>query len=1077
VFKKQTSKYFRTFIAFSLLSTLVYFTTSNSNAVTVGVRTDGGTTLQVDLATSQTIAANATSVVFNFSSNIRRPSTNWSDSDLIAVEVALTAGTGDTAGSDTAPVDRTAGCRVDLSSSTSSGVFGSSAVPNTVFVLNDYTQQVSLQGTIQNVVDALQFVQVSCTNASDLVGKYVRVGAVPTIGSATCTDTSNDGVSVTCSNLFYVFSTNHYYRVVQAASARTIAQFFTKAANMTIPVNGRTKTDSTIHGWVSTLTTRDEILVTNATYLSAANEPRMIGTTDSGATWNWNNNWGTRPTGVAATCTTEEGGFRWLGPDNWCELVPSYNLSGGVARGSTSQYWRLSNGLWEHGTLESHTINFGSATRPASPFLAANAVNTNGYNVYHSWHTPTNSAPSEPNFSGDFIYQGYSSGADPGWDDAGESDGGGGEPSGPVNQVSFTVEFCSGTTNNTCTPEDDAVDSIQLKYDQTISISTAPAEGASETNQNNTFTASTTSGLVLSFASGDTSVCTVSSASAASGTSVTVTLLTSNANCAITVSQAGDTNYNPATSVTRTFLSLFGRIVSCSGVGALQNGGFENLPVTTSNVATSQNNSTDYVWHGYVNPTYYAEPRQFLFLGSANSNKTTKISSWNSSIVGSDDGVDEGWVEIQRQVSNYAHDGTASNVEAYWDKYNPSPAEGDYFAELNAKVEMGLYQDISTIPGTTIRWSIKHRGRSFFGADVMKVKIGSTSSQSEQTSLQRKLQDSSNLWGTPTYNNNSFTNVSTISDELATGWTIYTGSYTVPAGQTTSRFIFESVSGDIAASIGNFLDDIIFSPLIACPATFTVVKGRTVDLNPFDLDNDGSGAGADTDGSSFGWNDAFVSSTGLSASAGSVSRTTFGGVSNRAIRYVAPSTTGQQTIDFTITNPQGDTSSSRMTINVVEEASVRNINSLPIDPQATSYSLRSFTIDAGPEAVLACINSASDSSGTISNSILVFDVGNIGTTDTTYTISPNTVTITGDRSDNMTLTGSLSAVNSIIGGLQVTRVGGTRFTSNQYVRIRSVPSVTVGQLNCANALASADRTLTLRPLELTRTKSAIVTVN
>lgn len=1023
--KKQNHKFLRTFLAFCTLSTLIYFTTANSNAVTVGVRSDGGTTLQVELATSQTIAANATSIDFNLSSNIRRPSTGWSNSDLIAVEVALTAGTGATAGTDTAPVDRTAGCRVDLSSSISSGVFGSNAFPNTtVTVLNDYTQQVSLQGTIQNVIDALQFVRVSCTNASDLVGKYVRVGAVPTIGSATCTDTSNDGISVTCSDLFYVFSTNHYYRVVRAASVRTIAQFFTKAANMTIPVNGRTKTGSTIHGWVSTLTTRDEILVTNATVLSASNEERMIGTTDTGATWNWNNDsWGTRPTGVAATCTTAEGGFRWLGPDNWCELVPSYNLSGGVGRGSTSRYWRLSNGLWEHGTQASHTIDFGSSTRPASPFLAADAVNTNGYNVYHSWHTPLGSAPNEPNFSGDFIYQGYSSGADPGWDDAGESDGGG-EASGGVNPMQFTAEFCSGTTNNTCTPQDDAVDSIQLKYDQTISISTAPAEGESVTTQTRTFTASTTSGLALSYASGDTSVCTVSSASAASGTSVTVTLLTANANCAITVSQAGNTNYNPATSVTRTFLSLFGRVVSCSGVGALQNGGFEIPTISGSTIRDDASIASD--------------PDRVSWLTTATDHK---LEFWRSGFQG------------------------------------VSSAEGDQFAELNANQFAGLYQDISTLPGTVIRWSLQHRGRD--GTESIRVLIGTNSGTTTYTSSTGATYSIPGTFSPAT--GVSATKGATTTNNIADGtsaWGTWSSSYSVPAGQTTTRFLFISHNpGASSNTTGNFLDDIKFSPLIACPATFTVVKGRTVDLNPFDLDNDGSGAGADTDSSSFGWNDAFVSSTGLSASAGSVSRTTFGGVSNRAIRYVAPSTTGQQTIDFTITNPQGDTSSSRMTINVVEEASVRNINSLPIDPQATSYSLRSFTIDAGPDAVLACINSASDSSGTISNSVLVFDVGNIGTTDTTYTISPNTVTITGDRSDNMTLTGNLSAVNSIIGGLQVTRVGGSRFTTNQYVRIRSVPSVTVGQLNCANALASADRTLTLRPLELTRTKSAIVTVN
>ena len=250
-----------------------------------------------------------------------------------------------------------------------------------------------------------------------------------------------------------------------------------------------------------------------------------------------------------------------------------------------------------------------------------------------------------------------------------------------------------------------------------------------------------------------------------------------------------------------------------------------------------------------------------------------------------------------------------------------------------------------------------------------------------------------------------------------------------------------------------------------------------MDLNPFDLDNDGSGAGVDSE-DSFGWSDATVSSTGLSASgSASVTRSTFAGIANRAIRYTAPSTTGEQTVDFTITNPQGDTSSSRLTINVVDEASVRNINTLPIDPQATSYSLSSFTIDSGPDTVIACVNSASNSSGTLTSGILVLDVGNIGTADSSFTISSNTVTISGDRSDALTMTGNLSAVNSLIGGLQVARVGGGRFSNAQYIRIRSVPSITIGQLSCSDALASADRTLTISPLTLTRSRTAIVTID
>src|SRR5699024_6417838 len=51
-----------------------------------------------------------------------------------------------------------------------------------------------------------------------------------------------------------------------------------------------------------------------------------------------------------------------------------------------------------------------------------------------------------------------------------------------------------------------------------------------------------------------------------------------------------------------------------------------------------------------------------------------------------------------------------------------------------------------------------------------------------------------------------------VQTQMSTGnteWQTYTGSYTVPAGQTVTRFGFEAIdtaSGSIAA--GNFLDDI-----------------------------------------------------------------------------------------------------------------------------------------------------------------------------------------------------------------------------------------------------------------------------
>ena len=108
-------------------------------------------------------------------------------------------------------------------------------------------------------------------------------------------------------------------------------------------------------------------------------------------------------------------------------------------------------------------------------------------------------------------------------------------------------------------------------------------------------------------------------------------------------------------------------------------------------------------------------------------------------------------------------------------------AEGNQFAEINANKAGTLYQDLPTTPGTTMRWHLKHRGRA--GVDTMRVMVGAPN-------------------GTLTQ---SGSNIATGN----TAWQQYTGTYTVPAGQTTTRFAFQAVT---AGSYGNFIDDIVFTP-------------------------------------------------------------------------------------------------------------------------------------------------------------------------------------------------------------------------------------------------------------------------
>ncbi|WP_244178728.1 DUF7507 domain-containing protein [Streptomyces rubellomurinus] len=121
-------------------------------------------------------------------------------------------------------------------------------------------------------------------------------------------------------------------------------------------------------------------------------------------------------------------------------------------------------------------------------------------------------------------------------------------------------------------------------------------------------------------------------------------------------------------------------------------------------------------------------------------------------------------------------------IEIWHDGFNGVPAAvGTQFAELNANFVSTLYQDLATTPGAVLYWRLYHRGR--LGQDTMALDIGAPGAVIEQ----RQFTDGNTAWG------------------------FYTGTYTVPAGQTTTRFAFRSVSAAGGnQGIGNFLDGIFF---------------------------------------------------------------------------------------------------------------------------------------------------------------------------------------------------------------------------------------------------------------------------
>lgn len=129
-------------------------------------------------------------------------------------------------------------------------------------------------------------------------------------------------------------------------------------------------------------------------------------------------------------------------------------------------------------------------------------------------------------------------------------------------------------------------------------------------------------------------------------------------------------------------------------------------------------------------------------------------------------------------VPGWSTTATDNRIEIWRAPFGNVPvADGFQFAEINATQVASLFQDFATTPGETIRWQLQHRGRT--GVDVMEVRLGAP-----DQSL-------------------------TMQASLSTGqtWQTYSGLYTVPAGQTTTRLSFDSISSaNGSPSFGNFVD-------------------------------------------------------------------------------------------------------------------------------------------------------------------------------------------------------------------------------------------------------------------------------
>jgi hypothetical protein len=138
---------------------------------------------------------------------------------------------------------------------------------------------------------------------------------------------------------------------------------------------------------------------------------------------------------------------------------------------------------------------------------------------------------------------------------------------------------------------------------------------------------------------------------------------------------------------------------------------------------------------------------------------------------------------------------------------------GNAFAELNANTPGTLYQDVLSIPGATMTWTLAHRGRD--GDDEMEVLIGDA--------------NVADVLGSTGWDFNS----GPLLDGNA-AWGVHTGDYVVPAGQTCTRLAFRAVSSVGGDSYGNFLDEISFTTTAAppTPAPTESPDGSVVAVTP-----------------------------------------------------------------------------------------------------------------------------------------------------------------------------------------------------------------------------------------------------
>lgn len=179
------------------------------------------------------------------------------------------------------------------------------------------------------------------------------------------------------------------------------------------------------------------------------------------------------------------------------------------------------------------------------------------------------------------------------------------------------------------------------------------------------------------------------------------------------------------------------------------------------------------------------------------------LAKW-SDIPGGLDTTRFGWSSTQTQ-------GAMSEQRANAVELQKATGETTQMGELCASQKgTAIYQDIATTPGTLYRIELDHASRYRIHLDQMQVMVGAPGHE-QPVEMTRT---SSNKYGDKigeksttiaTHSTNPFGNQSSKDD-----FSHYVGYYTIPAGQSVTRFTFRQVSG-VKTTSGNLLDNIVFT--------------------------------------------------------------------------------------------------------------------------------------------------------------------------------------------------------------------------------------------------------------------------